>query len=487
MRKATIARITLCFTLIAFSLQVSAQTKNQAIVGNWKGILNAGNQSLQQIIHIKQDMDMLSLTMDIPEQGATNLQCQDVLFRADSLFFNYKNAFFYKGKLTANDSITGTFMQNGFSFPLNFSRSDSLSDSVTTFIRPQTPKPPFPYVSRDVIYHTPDGKLQYGATITMPDTTGKYPAILLITGSGQQNRDEEIFGHKPFAVLADFLTRAGYLVMRVDDRGIGQSTGEFKKSTTLDFATDAENSLDYLKALPQADKQKLGLLGHSEGGIIAEMLAAKRSDLDFIILLAGPGINSFRLQELQRMAASKKLHGNIPPEALAIDSTIFHHTVKELIANNDSSLARKKAIESLNAYFAKYPSVFFQSDEQRAAIIQQNVAGFIKLIAGDIWTHQWLRLDASKYLDKIKCKVLALNGSEDFQVTPKENLAGIKAALAAGPCKDFEVKELPGLNHLFQRCKDCTLAEYSQLEQTLDPSLLITIKDWLTKNISGNK
>jgi len=473
--------------LTILSTQIIAQPSSKDIIGDWKGSLIVAGKSIPLVFHIKNNSGTLNVTMDSPSQGAAGLKCQNAVFNTDSISFNYNGLIFYKGKLTDMSAISGTYTQSGLNLPLNLTKSQDPSDTASAIIRPQTPTPPFPYISRDIVYNSPDGKLQYGATITMPDSTGKFPAILLITGSGPENRDEEIFGHKPFAVLADFLTRAGYLVMRVDDRGVGKSTGDFKACTTFDFADDASNSLNYLKNLPQTDKQKIGVLGHSEGGIIAEMLAAKRNDLDFIILMAAPGISSFHLQELQRMAAARKTAPAINAAALSIDSTIFHYAAAEFIANEDTSTARIKATDHLNDYYSKHPSSMFTSESQRDTIMQRSVKGIIRLLSGDKWMNQWLRLDAGEYLGKIKCKVLALNGSEDFQVTPKENLAGIKTALSNGDCRDFEVIELPGLNHLFQRCDKCTFQEYGKLTQTLDPSLLNTIKDWLLKKVPANK
>lgn len=478
-------------------IQLMAQSSGKAITGDWKGLLTVAGKSIPLAFHIKDSLGKLVITMDSPAQGATGLICQDAIFSKDSLSLNYKKVIFYKGRLTNPATISGTFTQSGLNLPLNLTKDDGLKDSASAvtppktpeppIVRPQTPKPPFPYVSRDIVYHSPDGKVQYGATITMPDSTGKFPAILLVSGSGQQNRDEEIFGHRPFAVLADFLTRAGYLVMRVDDRGIGKSTGNFQDCTTFDFADDASNSLNYLKKLPQTDEHKLGIIGHSEGGIIAEMLAAKRKDLDFVVLMAAPGIPSLHLQELQRIAATRKIAPAAPAAALAVDSIIFHYAVAEFISNEDTSTARVRALDSLDTYFSKHPPDIFASKGQRDSMMQRSVFSFIHLISKNKWLNQWLRLDATDYLTKIKSKVLALNGSEDFQVTPQENLAGIKAALSNGRCKDFEIKELPGLNHLFQHCNECTLQEYGQLTQTLDPSLLNAITDWLLKKVPINK
>lgn len=473
-----------CLISTALFTQTIAQSAHSAIVGNWKGTITYAGKSLPTIIHIKDSAGILQATMDSPNQVAFGIPCQGVIFKADSLYFNIQHVISYRGKLTAKDLVTGTFTQAGLHLPLNLSKS---KDSSTAIIRPQTPKPPFPYISKEIIYKSPDGKQQFGATITMPDSTGKFPAILLITGSGKQNRDEEIFKHRPFAVIADNLTRAGYMVMRVDDRGAGKSTGKFEGATTLDFAKDAQISLDYLKELPQTDQKKLGLLGHSEGGIIAEMIAAKRKDLDFIILMAAPGIPSFHLQELQRIAATKKMMPSISEEALKYDSTVFHYAVGELLVQKDTALARKTAMDSLKVYFKKHPNPVFTSQEQRLKNAEKSVPAFIQLINKDPWMMKWLSLDATSYLKNISCKVLALNGGEDFQVTPMENLAGIKAALTTGGCKDFEIKELPGLNHLFQHCNTCTLAEYATLEVTLDPSFLSAVKDWLEEKVPADK
>ena len=273
----------------------------QNIAGTWAGKLTVPGGSLRLIVHLNQQGDSYSATMDSPDQGAKGIPFSRVHITGDSMILELAAANArYSGKKVNDTTITGQWFQ-GAAFPLDLKKS-SAGATVAERKRPQTPAPPFPYQSTDVTYHSADRSIQYGATITRPEGNGPFPALLLLTGSGPQNRDEELFGHKPFAVMADYLTRKGYLVLRVDDRGVGQTTGNFSAATTKDFADDAAAGLDYLNSLPDTDKTKIGLLGHSEGGMVAQMVAAQRSDVAFVILLAAPGEKIVDLMTAQNRA-----------------------------------------------------------------------------------------------------------------------------------------------------------------------------------------
>lgn len=453
--------------------------------GRWEGVLTLGANSLRVVFHFQSTAKGYTGTMDSPDQGANGIPCQNLVVKGDSLSLNVMNQIDYQGKQTDSTHITGHFSQNGMEFLLNLEKKAAADTAIVKRNRPQTPQPPFSYLSKDVIYKSADNQLQYGATITMPDSTGNFPAVLLITGSGPQNRNEEISGHQPFAVLADYLTKAGYLVMRVDDRGIGKSTGTSSISTTLDYARDVNRSLDYLSQLPQVNKNKMGMLGHSEGGLIAEMVAAKRKDIDFIILMAAPGIPTANLMELQRMAIADE---NMSKDVRAYDSSRFHLFVKALLSSKDTATIRAKMLKSVKQLQQKAKGSFLpKAAADRAAMAKRVVGVYFNLMVADPWMNNFLRMDPGPYLRQLTCKVLALNGSKDIQVLPEENLAGIKKSLKAGKAKTYDIVELPGLNHLFQKCTSCTVKEYGQLEQTLSPALLNTIKQWLLKNVPGHE
>ena len=342
------------FSLMLFCSVTNAQTD---ITGMWNGMLNvAGN--LHIVLHInKLQNGLYAATLDSPDQSASGIACDktDVSTNTQNnttlLFTIDKIKVSYTGVLLNDSTLSGTFTQ-GVNIPLDFHRTN-VPYTAKVVVRPQTPVPPFPYKSEDIIY-TANG-LQYGATITTPQGNGPFPAVLLITGSGAQDRDETILKHKPFAVIADALTKDGFVVLRVDDRGVGSSTGNFAASTSADFANDVNASLDYLKSRPEVNDKKIGLLGHSEGAMIAPMVASQRKDVDFIILLAAPGVKITDLMAEQNAAVLKST-GVLPAVA---DS--FKPVYKQLVLaiNNapDTTSARQNALAVINDWFNKTDSI----------------------------------------------------------------------------------------------------------------------------------
>ncbi|MBS1688790.1 MAG: alpha/beta hydrolase [Bacteroidetes bacterium] len=470
MKKATV--LVAIFSLLA--LAVNAQNK---FIGSWEGAIKT-TKTIRLIFHIKEDAGKLSATMDSPDQGVTGIACKAVNINGDSVTIDMSGiGIMYKGRMTTDTTIVGVWKQGGMGIPIDFMKTANPAE----LYRPQTPKPPFNYVSEDVIYPNKDKSIQYGATITMPKGKGPFPAVLLITGSGQQNRDEEIFGHKPFAVIADYLTRNGYAVLRVDDRGMGQTTGELKNVTTADFAQDAEVSLDYLRSRKEVDKKKVGLMGHSEGGMIAEMLASKRKDIDFIVLLAAPGIN---IKDMMKDQAGAVLASS------GVDSSIVSQYRNLYGSMEDAALASKDAADmkekmtlavktwKLSASQDAIKTVGISTAEDEADYVNQMQAA----VSG-AWFSYFLRFDPQPYLRSLSCKVLALNGDRDIQVPARTDLEGIRQSLAKSKTKVYEVKELKGLNHLFQQCTACTVKEYAALTETMSPTALRTIGEWLDANV----
>jgi hypothetical protein len=465
----------LCFLLAGFA---EAQ---RDLAGTWAGKLTTPGGSLRLVVHFKYDGTKYSATLDSPDQGARGIPFGEVNITGDSLqlVLPAANAK-YIGKRTSDSTISGQWMQ-GMSLPLDLKkmREGQTTDNVK---RPQTPKPPFAYESRDVLYNNNDKSIQYGATITQPKGSGPFPAVLLISGSGPQNRDEELFGHKPFAVLADDLTKRGYLVLRVDDRGVGQTTGDFKSPTSKEFAADAMAGLDYLKTLPQVNKTKLGLLGHSEGGMIAEMIAAQRKDLDFIILLAAPGEKIIDLMADQNRAVL--LSNGVNKETAEAYVSLYKPLALALTTIGDEVAAKKTARQLVASWRKQTASEMVQAttgikDEQSETAF---IDAFYKTVSQP-WFRYFLQFDPAPFVEKFRAKVLALNGDKDIQVLAKPNLGGLKTALQKSPTKTYELKELNGLNHLFQHCQTCTVIEYGQLEETIAPEVLETIGEWLAKNV----
>ncbi|MBZ5857480.1 alpha/beta hydrolase family protein [Flavihumibacter profundi] len=363
------------------------------------------------------------------------------------------------------------------SFKLSFSQP-------ANSIKPQTPQPPFPYIVDTLVYQQGPDSLRYGVTLTIPNGAGPFPAIILITGSGAQDRDETIFNHKPFAVLADFLTRQGYLVMRVDDRGIGRSSGNFSQSTTYDFAQDVNNHIEFLKKRKDVRKDKIGLLGHSEGGMIAPLVAASNKDIKFIILMAGPGIPVYRLMAEQNEAVLKS--SGIDSLAAKDYSVFFSAIMPKLAAAPDTGTAKALLTAALKDWqLTEHPNRVMATTGIHD---ETSFNRYVSLVVQQVytpWFRAFLLFDPQPYLKKLHCKVLALNGSKDIQVIPASNLEGIRSCLAVSSTKHYQVEELPGLNHLFQTCKACTFPEYATLSESISPVALQTIGDWLQKEISA--
>lgn len=473
------------FITTAFFLQFM-NTYGQNITGNWEGKLEVQGTEIPIVFHILKDSSgNLSASFDSPKQNAYNLACSEVIVSADSLILmmqviNGK----YSGKLNKSlNTLSGTWHQSGISIPLNMQKTE---DTVTLkkINRPQTPKPPYPYKSEDVIYFNTDKSIQFGATFTvpLPDANANYfrapvyPTVILITGSGKQDRDETIFNHKPFAVIADHLTRNGIAVLRVDDRSMGKTTGDFSKSTTADFAKDVEAGIDYLKTRLAVDTNNIGLLGHSEGGLIAPIVASVRKDVQFIVLLAGPGIKTLDLMEQQ--SADVMASAGISEADIIQYRPLYKNTVTAIINAKDSASASQQVI----AVFKKW-----QKDKSPATIknttgveTEKDIIAFANAFIKDLnnpWFRYFMKLNPWDYLSKTNCPILALNGAKDIQVAAKPNLEGIKNASEKN--NNVTTMEIPGLNHLFQHCQKCTVDEYGQLEETFDTGTLQLIKDWI--------
>lgn len=446
-------------------------------IGTWEGKLNVGIE-LRIVFHIKQQTDgSLKSTADSPDQSAYGLKCDTTFLSGNELTIQMLDlGASYTGKMIDDSTLEGIFTQNS-DLPLSLKKVEK----VTERNRPQTPKPPFPYKSEDVIYNNSDNSLRYGATITIPEGKGPFPAAVLITGSGAQDRDETLFDHKPFAVIADHLAKKGYIVLRVDDRGVGKSTGNFGQSTSADFAKDVSNSVDYLLTRSEVDKKKIGLIGHSEGGMIAPMVATSRKDIDFIVLLAAPGVRITELMAEQNAAILRS--SGLSDEAVAEAKTLFRLLVSTIQSTPDSATAIQQVSMAMENWKAKQPdSILVALELSKPEKRKEYVTVMTNQLHGP-WFRYFMNFDPRPYLEKLRCKVLALNGSRDLQVISSQNLPGIESALKRSKAKAVIIKELPGLNHLFQSCNKCIIDEYGLLEETFSPLALQEISNWLKKNI----
>ncbi|HEX4711791.1 alpha/beta hydrolase family protein [Phenylobacterium sp.] len=326
--------------------------------------------------------------------------------------------------------------------------------------RPQTPKPPFPYRAEEVGFNSAPG-VRLAGTLTLPKGRGPFPAAVLITGSGAQDRDESIMGHKPFAVLADALTRRGIAVLRTDDRGFAKSTGDFARATSEDFAADTEAAVAYLRGRPEIDDKRIGLIGHSEGGMIAPMVAVADPQVAFVVMLAGPGVPSRELMTAQRGAVAKSL--GAPPETVARNEAIMGRV--------EAALAQAKDWDQAQADAAKVLT--------DAGVPAAGAATTVKQL-GSAWYKWFIAYDPRPTLRKVRAPVLAIAGDKDVQVVSAQNLPAIREALKDNP--DAEVVELPGLNHLFQTAATGAPSEYPRIEETMSPAALDLVTGWVVKH-----
>ncbi len=461
---------TLCF------LQATIAQKDAA--GIWEGKLNLGATSLRLVFHVQKEGAGYSATMDSPDQSAMGIKASRAIVSGDSLLIDLLAIGGHMAGLLQNDSTCNGVWIQGRSLPLLLKKVTA----VTAPNRPQTPKPPYPYASEEVIYYNKDKAIQYGATITIPNGKGPFPAIVFITGSGQENRDEELFGHKPFLVLADYLTRQGYAVLRVDDRGIGQTTGDVINATSKDFAGDVMTGLDYLKSRKEVDKTKLGLLGHSEGGMIAQLVSAERRDVTFVISMAGPGQRIDSLMAGQNAAIFKSV--GFSPSVINDYLKLYNVMVPAIVNAPSATEAKEAVVQLLTNWIKQTPKATVAATTKIStdADKEKYADGLIKQMYNP-WYRYFFQYNPPVYIKKITAKVLALNGDKDIQVLAAPNLAGWKAALQESSSKKFEVVELKGLNHLFQHCTTCTAQEYGVIEETIAPEALQTIGAWLKQNV----
>ncbi|WPO79056.1 alpha/beta hydrolase [Flavobacterium sp. KACC 22761] len=435
----------------------SSFVMGQEISGQWNGAIKTPNGNLRIVINInKTDKGYVS-TMDSPDQMAKGIPVASTTFENSMLKLDIAVAgALYEGKLNSDNTIVGKFSQNGQSFDVSFSKGNIQN------VRPQEPQKPYPYYTEDVKFENKNDNVTLAGTLSLLKKEGIFPAVILITGSGAQNRDEEILGHKPFLVLADYLTKKGFAVLRFDDRGTGESTGDFKSALTTDFAKDVQAGVDYLKTRKEINKQKIGLIGHSEGGIIAPIIAGNSKDIRCIVLLAGPGLRGDKLLLLQKEAIEKQM--GIPEIEIQKGQKAFKDVYDLIVASSTNDENLKSNITST---FKANPSF---SDDLRNSLTTQLTSP---------WMYNFIKLDPALFLQKVKCPVLALNGSKDLQVPAEINLEMIQGVLTKSGNKKVTTKVLPNLNHLFQECQTGSPIEYGAIEQTFSPIALEEISNWL--------
>ena len=445
------------------------------LAGIWQGVLKIGGIELRLVIKVSKTKDeQYTATLDSPDQGAKDIPASLVSFTNGDVKIEVKLiSGVYSGKMSDDNTITGEWKQGPTALPLIMKRTDKAPEAPR---RPQEPQKPFPYQEEEVTYDNLKAGIKLAGTLTTPKTGGPFPAAILISGSGPQDRNEALLGHKPFLVLADYLTRQGLAVLRFDDRGVGKSTGEFAKATSADFATDVLAGVEYLKTRKEIDPKKIGLIGHSEGGLIAPMVAAQSADAAFIVLMAGPGISGEEILHLQSGLIARA--GGVNEAAIAKNLALQKKMFAVIKAEKDNAAAAKKLHPIWTQALATLTEEEKKALDFTGASPDSLFQAQIKQLLSP-WFRYFLFHDPQTALKKVQCPVLAINGEKDLQVPPKENLAAIAQALKAGGNKKFVIKELATLNHLFQTASTGAPAEYAKIEETMSPAALQAIGDWI--------
>jgi uncharacterized protein len=448
----------------AFFVTTFAFAQTKGVEGDWQGTLSAGAVKLRIGLHILKDAaGNLTAKFDSIDQSAMGLPVKAATFTGNRLALDIAvSQASFEGTLSVDGSeIAGTFTQ-GAGVPLTFKRVDK----VDTLRRPQEPKPPFPYDATDVAYENHGIKL--AGTLTVPRGAGPFPAALLITGSGPQDRDETLFGHKPFWVIADHLTRHGIAVLRLDDRGVGQSAGNSTMTSIQEMAGDVLAGVQFLKGRKEIDARHIGLIGHSEGGITGPLAASQSPDVAFVIMLAGTGVTGEQVLFLQAEMVIRAEGGS---EEGAAQNRKLQELLFKVLHQEQDEKDRQVVIQKLrDAWKAD------QGSDAPPAMQAQ----FASITSTEMRT--FVLFDPAETLRKVKVPVLAMNGSRDVQVPPGQNLPAIVSALTAGGNPDMTAIELPGLNHLFQHCKTCAPSEYGTLEETFSAEALEIMTAWLTRH-----
>jgi uncharacterized protein len=467
------------FVFLMFLLAPTISNCQKQFTGLWEGKMNVGVE-MRIVFKISLDQsNKLFASFDIPDQGLKEVKASSVEIVNDSLkieISQFKAS--YAGKLENDSLINGRFHQQ-MSLPLQLKKVQH----ITEILRPQTPVQPFPYKSEDIIYKNADHSISYGATITIPNGKGPFPAVLLLTGSGQQNRDEELAGHKPFAVIADHLTKNGFIVLRADDRGIGQTTGDVESATSYDFAQDASVGINYLLSRKEVDKKKIGFIGHSEGGVIAQLVASERSDIHFIVSLAGPGANVPVLMSEQNRA----IFGKAGLAKEYIDKYIsFYDSMIQIIVQHEKEKFETVLSQKLNQWMdTTSANIVLVTTGIKDENSKKDFIQALSSVANSNWFRYFIRYNPYEKVKGFRGHYLALNGDKDIQVLSTINLQALESALKTGKAKSYEIHELKGLNHLFQECKICNTQEYLQIDQTISPAVLELITFWLKKIVAA--
>ena len=462
-------RLLILSVLVSFVIVSGwAQTDINSLTGTWQGTLRVQGFELRLVFN-SDTTGTLTATMDSPDQNAYGIAVDSVSFNNDSVYFYIAKAKGYYDGIYYQDSIKGTWHQGGGAWPVMLRKTAKVDKPN----RPQTPQKPYPYNEEEVTFKDTEAGIELAGTLTIPKEGAPFPAVVLVTGSGPQDRDETLLGHKPFLVLADYLTRHGIAVLRYDDRGVGKSGGEFSTATTNDFVNDALAAVEFLENRKDIRKNETGIIGHSEGGLIAPLAAVKSSDVNFIVMMAGPGVTGRKILTEQSRLIEKAM--GMSDEKIEKSGELAKKFYNVAESMKDSSAAADSIITLFRNYYASLDS----TDKAEFGNDPDNVFEKQAQTLLTPWFKFFLSYDPKPTLEKVKVPVLAVNGGNDLQVPPKQNLPVIEEALKEGGNKDYKVVEIPKLNHLFQTSETGSPTEYQKIEETISPKALEIITNWI--------
>ena len=458
--------------IILLNLLAITSARSQDISGHWNGTTKRGDKEITFVFNIKQENATYSTTMDVPtfriagiKPSATTFTNGKLIIDGSNVGMNYTGVF-----NTEAQQFEGIYKEGGIEMVLNLKKGTiKIEDSK----RPQEPVKPYPYYEEEVIFKNNEANITLAGTLTLPNKNGKFPVVILISGSGPQDRDESFMGHKPFLVLSDYLTRQGIGVLRFDDRGVGESTGNFGKATTEDFSKDVLSAIAYLKTRNDVDIKNIGLIGHSEGGIIAPLAANNSKDVAFMVLLASTGISGTELSVMQ----SKTLR-----EFPVKDEVAYEKNTRKAIAIVISNKSKTEIKIELTTHYNEFLRPILTS----LNVPEKNINAFIEnqlKTSIQPWSRYFLQYNPADEIEKLQIPVLSLNGSKDTQVNAKINQEAIRQALIKGQNKNYKIVELENLNHFFQECETGKMDEYRKIEQTFSPIALNEIKNWVIEHL----
>ncbi len=465
MKRTHITIAILLYSVLSFS---------QDITGKWHGTAILGeDKEISFIFNIENTENKYMTNIEIPTQRMSGLKPQKTSFKDGTLFIDGANlGIKYEGKFNEKtQQFEGTFTEGLNALPLILKRGKIKLEKANK--RPQEPVKPYPYNEEEVVFENKEAHVSLSGTLTLPRNKEKSPVVILISGSGPQDRDETVANHKPFWILADYLTRQGIAVLRYDDRGFGTSTGNFSSATTKDFSTDVVSAVNYLKSRTDIDSNNIGLIGHSEGGIIAPLAANQTKDVSFIVLLASTGILGSELSLIQ----SKTMRPFPVPDEDAYEEAI-RKAIKIAASDKEISAIKSELTTHYNTTIAPILKPLVGNDAKVSEIIK----GLIEMRTTP-WIRYFYNYNPANEIEKLSIPVLSLNGTNDTQVSAEINQKGIKDALITGENKDYKILKLKGLNHFFQESKTGKIDEYSKIEQTFSPIALKEISNWILAHL----